>query len=393
MRRPHVSVPLDRLGRRKLADGRRDPGRRAHAPPAAGARPRRARGDRARAVERPPRPPAGARVPSRGLEGLPPGSRLRLSRPAGRRRRRRSDGVVIGSLVAGFSHLARHAGHALGRALRRLRPRAATSHCVSDLAAGGGGPRRRSLRRLDDADARSADLSRHARAPGRRGRRRRGRGPARGARGAGRRARHRLRPRAQRRIPRREGRAEFPLVAARPGARGLRARQPLLHRDRGRGADRAGARDGAGRRRARQRRRPAGALRLHHALDRRPQPAGHRRLDRRRLADPRPHAEGAARIADPGRLRPARGSDERLSRPARGGRPVADPAAPVLGDGARRPDRGSSPRRQRGGREDAPRSRDRALGGRSGASPVAARSIWSAPGPATRTSSPSAPSA
>ena len=61
---------------------------------------------------------------------------------------------------------------------------------------------------------------------------------------------------------------------------------------------------GERRRRAGQRRRPAAALRLHHALDRRPQPARHRDFDRRRLADSGPHAEGASGKLHPRRLWP-----------------------------------------------------------------------------------------
>ena len=98
----------------------------------------------------------------------------------------------------------------------------------------------------------------------------------------------------------------------------------LLHRHRRRRPDRSGARGGEERRRVDQRRRPAKALRLHHALDRRSQPARDRRLDWRRFADSRAHAEGAARDPDPRRLWAARPADERLSCARCGGDPVAD---------------------------------------------------------------------
>ena len=214
----------------------------------------------------------------------------------------------------------------------------------------------------DGADARSADFRQHARPPD--GRRRLGRRCGAARRTGAQRGRegHRVRARARRRIPRVQGLAEPQPRAARAHSRGFRAGQPLLHRDRRRRPDRAGAQRRQERRRARQRRRPPKTLRLHHALDRRPEPAGDRGLDRRGFADPRADAEGPARVADPVRLRPVRRADERLPGPARDGDSLANHAAPVLGDRARRTDRGGRARGQRGSGENPSCGRDRALG-------------------------------
>ncbi len=200
---------------------------------------------------------------------------------------------------------------------------------------------------MHDRNAELADFPRHAGPAGRR-RRRRSRGGATGrTAGAFRRPRHRFRSRTQRRISRAAGEAEFPACAARPAPRGFRRRRALLHRNRRRRPDRSGAGGGEGRGGADQRGRPAKNLRFHHALDRRSQPARDRRLDRRRFAHSRTHAEGAAREPDSRRLWAARPSDERLSHARRGGDLGSGYAPAVLGSGARGADRGSGPRRQR----------------------------------------------
>ena len=232
---------------------------------------------------------------------------------------------------------------------------------------------------------------RHARPPGGRDRRRRRRGaPRRTAVRAGARVTSFARAlgdefldcrtrRISARAPRDPTREDF-------------AGEPLLHRDRGRGPDRA----------ARAAAKSAGAL--VNVADRPSSPISS--CPRSSTAVPLVIAistggaspilgrmlKARLEIADPGRLRPARRADERLSRPARDGDPVADHAAPLLGDGARRPDRGGGARRQRSRRKDASRARDRALGLRSAPSPAGEVYLVGA-GPATPTSSPSAPSA
>ena len=124
MRRAHVPEPLDRLGRR--AAGRWS------------ARFRRTRGCTTgrrgaalscwRKLEKRPGALAAAPFPAHefhyaALEDLAPeiDFAYRVRRGAGVDGRH--DGVVIGSLMASFSHLRRHARPSVGRALRRLRAR------------------------------------------------------------------------------------------------------------------------------------------------------------------------------------------------------------------------------------------------------------------------------
>ncbi len=252
------------------------------------------------------------------------------------------DGVVIGNLLASFSHLRDTSRHHWARrfvafvrqtrerrdakptagrlvadpGLRAAKPRAGAP---SRLRLGGvnSGAPRELAGRDQGTDGDSSSLSaRQGQAGGRRRRRLRGGAKSRNAR-ARRRAGHRVRGAARRRVP-------TPCATRRSSSTSRANRRAPMStgsscatsRPARTAADERASAGDTRRARADQRRRPPGPVRLHRAVPRRPRPARHRDFHRRRFADARPHAQGAPGKRDPRRLWTARGLHGQVARAA-----------------------------------------------------------------------------